>query len=248
MLCKNQVVGKLPSGKLYLHPCGQCLPCRINDMRSWYVRTFFEIKKPERPFQYFLTLTYNDENLPPDGLCKKDHLKKFLNNLNTSFGLSMRYFATADYGDESDRPHYHAILLSTKKIQLNQCERIWKKGFCYLKKSTDFRIRYTIRYTIKKRVMSYDEPGFFRLISKGWGDNFMQYYNPNIPYLLIEGKKYGVPDYYKRKFNLDIDKKPLRTYFDYRDFIFSKDFDKKTDFEGYKKQMQELINVRRRLK
>ena len=61
-------------------------------------------------------------------------IKKFLNNLNTSpFGLSMRYYCTADYGSINNRAHYHAIILSTKKITQKQVERIWKKGFVYLK-------------------------------------------------------------------------------------------------------------------
>lgn len=204
--CKNQVIGKTKEGFYYLRPCGQCTSCRINDSRSWYVRSKFEVKKPERPFHYFLTLTYNDENLPEDGLCDKVQLKKFLNNLNTSFSLYMRYFATSDYGNVNNRPHYHAIILSTKKITQSQVDRIWKKGFVCLKQMTDATIRYTLRYTVKKRPFDGSQKGWFRLISKGWGDNVSDFYTGQ-EYFVFEGRKYGIGKYLSEKLHLD--KKPV---------------------------------------
>lgn len=56
-VCRNQVVGRTKDGFFYVHPCGQCLNCRINDTRAWYVRSRFEMKKMERPYHYFLTLS-----------------------------------------------------------------------------------------------------------------------------------------------------------------------------------------------
>ena len=69
MICKHQVVGKTKEGYFFVHPCGQCLNCLINNMRAWFVRSHFELKKKDRPYHYFLTLTYNDEHLPSDGFC-----------------------------------------------------------------------------------------------------------------------------------------------------------------------------------
>lgn len=228
MRCNFQVIQpKIINGvkHYYIHPCGQCLNCRINDTRSWYVRSFFEVKKLERPYQYFLTLTYNEENYPDDALCKKDDLKKFLNNLNTSFGLRLRYFATSDYGNITNRAHYHAILLSTKKISASQCERIWNKGFITLKKLTKTRIKYCLRYTVKKRPFDGSLDGWFRLISKGWGDNAVEYYHGQ-DYFLIDNKKYGIPPYIADKLNLpkkevDYSKFTDRLIVQYKDILGS---------------------------
>lgn len=242
MICKHQVVGKDKNGFFFIHPCGQCLACRVNDTRSWYVRSRFEIKKLERPFQYFLTLTYADEYLPEDGLCHKRDLKLFLNNLNTSFGLSMRYFATSDYGSLNQRPHYHAIILSVKKLGQSKVERIWKKGFVYLKRMNINNIKYTLRYTVKKTPFDGSLAGWFRLISKGWGDNFMEFYTGQ-EYLVFDGKKYSIPLYYVRKYNLphkEVDKSIYydRFYLEHRDVL-----------GGENSAMQdtvELFNLRRK--
>lgn len=209
MICHNQVVGKTKEGRFFLHPCGQCLNCRINDTRAWYVRSHFELKKLERPYHYFLTLTYNEENLPDDEICKKDDLKKFLNNLNTSFDLHIRYFATADYGSQFNRPHYHAIILSTKKITQSQVERIWKKGFVYLKPCNKENIKYTLRYTVKKAPYDKTDKKMFRLISKGWGNNVKEFYTGQ-DFFIIDGKKYGITDYLRQKIGLD--KEKMMTY------------------------------------
>lgn len=201
MQCKNMVVQKDKEGRMFLRPCGQCLSCRINDCRSWYVRSFFEFKKSDRPFQYFLTLTYSDEFLPVDNLCDKKELKKFLNNLNTSFGLHMRYFATSDYGSISGRAHYHAVIATEKKLHAAECERIWKKGFIQLKKLNDNNLKYTLRYTVKKVPFEKGDKTNFRLISKGWGNNVADYYTGQ-EYFLINGKKYGITRYLADKLKL----------------------------------------------
>lgn len=246
MLCKNQVVGKLENGRLYLHPCGQCLACRINDTRSWYVRSHFEVKKLERPFRYFVTLTYDDEHLPKDGLCNKEELKKFLNNLNTSFGLEMRYFATSDYGSINNRAHYHCIILSKKKITDKMVNRIWKKGFTYTKPYAKERMKYTLRYTVKKKPFPGEKPGWFRLISKGWGDNVAQYYTGQ-DYFVIDGKKYGIPDYCRKKIGLE--KEPVLTYFNFASMLNSPQYQKgHLSDEKSLEDLQKLINVRRHLK
>lgn len=245
MQCKNQVIGKLENGRLYLHPCGQCLNCRINDTRSWYVRSRFEIKKAERPFQYFLTLTYNEENLPDDGLCDKVEFKHFLNNLNTSFGLRMRYFGTSDYGSINNRCHYHAIILSTKKITQAQVERIWKRGFVYLKPLNNENLKYVLRYTVKKKPFDNKEKGYFRLISKGWGDNVKDFYTGQ-DYFVFDGRKYGISPYLRQK--LGLDKEPIKTYFNYASFLDSKETKLVPTFDEFVEQQQDLVRYRRRLK
>lgn len=247
MMCKLQVWQKNKEGRYFLRPCGQCLACRINDTRAWFVRSHFELKKIERPFHYFLTLTYDNEHLPDDGLCHKEDLKKFLNNLNTSFGLKMRYFATSDYGSINNRAHYHAIILSSCKVTADQINRIWKKGFVYLKSCNTENIKYTLRYTVKKVPFEKNDGRNFRLISKGWGDNVSKYYTGQ-EYFVIDGKKYGIPDYLKKK--LGIDKEKIITYYSVESSILNcpNYFEKTENSEKFISEMNKLNQYRRKIK
>lgn len=244
MECKNQIVGRDSDGRFFLHPCGHCVNCRINDTRAWYVRSCFELKRPERPYQYFLTLTYNEENIPDDGLCQKVHLKHFLNNLNTSYDLYLRYFATSDYGRISGRCHYHAVLLSTKKITQSMIEKKWTRGFVYLKTLNNENLKYVLRYTVKKTPFDGSLKGWFRLISKGWGANVVDFYTGQ-EYFVFDGKKYGISAYLRQKLGLpknEVDKTIYydRLYLQYRDKI---DSDSKAI-----KDDEKLFQLRRRYK
>lgn len=74
----------------------------------------------------FLTLTYDDEHLPPGGSLDRSAFPAFIKRLRTSqrvkvarpdapgkwrwFYPSIRYFHCGEYGDRYGRPHYHACV------------------------------------------------------------------------------------------------------------------------------------------
>lgn len=91
----------------------------------------------------FLTLTYNNENLPEDRSCHIKEISDYNKALRQS-GLKFRFFACSEYGDDPERltffgdnvdpelvkrPHYHIVYfgldnsLSTREILY----RHWKK-------------------------------------------------------------------------------------------------------------------------
>lgn len=57
----------------------------------------------------FLTLTYDNENLPPHGQLVKRDLQLFFKRLRHLVG-PFRYVATGEYGELRRRPHFHAAL------------------------------------------------------------------------------------------------------------------------------------------
>jgi len=57
----------------------------------------------------FVTLTYDEENLPEDGSVVPVHTQKWLKRLRAEVG-SIRYFLVGEYGGRYKRPHYHAAL------------------------------------------------------------------------------------------------------------------------------------------
>lgn len=110
MLCRDprtfggQVVG-----------CGQCLPCRFNKRREWTHRIMLESLQWER--NAFISLSYSDEHLPRAARVDAAELRPrdlqlWLKRLRKAWPDPIRFFAVGEYGDETQRPHYHAALFN----------------------------------------------------------------------------------------------------------------------------------------
>lgn len=114
-------------------PCGHCPDCLRNAHNEWYFRAYMEYLncKASNGAVYFLTLTYNDDNLPsmtfPDGskqLCfYKRHIHNFikylriqLKNLGYPY-KEIKYLICSEYGKNgTERPHYHPLLFFPKRV------------------------------------------------------------------------------------------------------------------------------------
>lgn len=111
----------------------------------------------------FVTLTYNDANLPSDLSLVKDAVPKFVRAVRKD-GHKLRYYACGEYGDEKGRPHYHALLFGYRPDDLqlwsvkggqriyvsDYLERKWKKGFVTVGEVTFESAAYVARYVMKK--------------------------------------------------------------------------------------------------
>lgn len=155
--------------------CGQCLPCRINKRRVWAHRIMLEALLHEQ--NTFVTLTYNDENLPEDGSVNPEHTKAFLKRLrehiSRKYDRKTRFFLVGEYGDESERPHYHLALFnypnceygrSRYSLRRTDCcpncdlvRDVWNKGHVVLGTLTMNSARYVANYTTKKMTSVDDE-------------------------------------------------------------------------------------------
>ena len=144
-------------------------------------------KSIEKPiYSYFITLTYNEQNIPTYSgrLCfSKKHLQIFLDSVRhrlRSSGLKLRYFATCEYGEEGYRPHYHLIMFLYGNNHLFKgrysflhevVEPLWNKGFCYQDSVSLASIMYCTSYALKDdEALERDWTGFergrpFRLFS-----------------------------------------------------------------------------------
>lgn len=137
----NQTSGNIPFG------CGQCLHCRINKAREWQCRILLE------SFSYldncFVTLTYNLENYPVDGLISKRELQLFLKRLRKKLDKKIRYFGVGEYGKKSKRPHYHVILFNVGVDKKDVIEKAWNKGFILVGDVNKNSARYMTGYVLK---------------------------------------------------------------------------------------------------
>lgn len=86
------------------HGCGQCLSCRINLRRLWTHRLLLE-KKCHSECS-FVTLTYDE--MPPGASLNPKDTQDWLKRLRKH--KQVRYYLVGEYGDRSQRPHYHVAL------------------------------------------------------------------------------------------------------------------------------------------
>lgn len=142
-------------------PCGQCILCRLEHARQWAVRITHEAQQHEQ--NSFITLTYNDENLPEHSTLNYRHLQLFWKRLRKEVG-KFRYYAVGEYGDENNRPHYHAclfghdwregrtIIRNTPSLLWTHpaLERCWGMGHVSVGALTFESAQYTASYVTKK--------------------------------------------------------------------------------------------------
>lgn len=83
------------------------MECRLAYSREWAIRMTHE--QAMHAASCFLTLTYDDEHLPPYGQLVKRDLQLFFKRLRKSVG-PFRYVACGEYGELRRRPHFHVAL------------------------------------------------------------------------------------------------------------------------------------------
>lgn len=142
--------------------CGQCKDCRLNRSVQWAIRCVHESKTHKH--NSFLTLTYDEKNLPPHGSLWKPDLQKFFKRLRKTIGTMVRYYACGEYGDITARAHYHVCLFGydfPDKIFFrqngehrlyisNQLNDLWGHGNTSIGELTFETAAYTARYVMKK--------------------------------------------------------------------------------------------------
>lgn len=158
MLCKNpyMLAGKY-SNKLSSAipcPCGQCMPCRINRRRVWTLRILLESFMHQ--YNSFLTLTYAPEHMPAGGNLVPRDVQLFLKRLRKSVPTKIRYFFVGEYGDITQRPHYHAALFGLPPTATDIIQDAWRQGHVLLGDLTPHSARYVAGYVTKKMTAKDD--------------------------------------------------------------------------------------------
>lgn len=161
MLCKKPFA---KGGALF--PCGQCVPCRINRRRVWTHRIMLESLQHDQ--NSFVTLTYEDAGLPVtrDGVpsLRKEDAKEWLKRLRRRYEPArLRFYLVGEYGDQSWRPHYHAVLFGFPSCSYGMtrprarccvsCDLVrdtWAHGNIFLGQLTIQSAAYVAGYVTKK--------------------------------------------------------------------------------------------------
>lgn len=144
--------------------CGQCMGCRLEYSRVWAVRCSHEASLYED--NCFVTLTYSDDTLPFNGSLVKADFVGFHKRLRDRVGYGrFRFYACGEYGETTNRPHYHAILFNYDfpDKQLFTTSRsghrlytseflndVWGFGHCQIGSVSFDSAAYVARYVTKK--------------------------------------------------------------------------------------------------
>lgn len=225
---RNPKINKGPRDSLFITvPCGKCPACLSTRITDWTNRLKDEMRNNFYGCGYFVTLTYAKR--PLEGVNKK-HVQDFLKRLRHCID-SFKYYLIAEYGPNTKRPHYHAILLcnDTPDKVIYSIGNEWKHGFTEVSPVSEERLKYVTSYHATK---NYLEKGFeypdmdtgelisqnivFSLMSKGLGKSQIKHEKEvkgiTHNYILRNGVRYHLPKYYKDKLYNETQKKDMREY------------------------------------
>lgn len=221
LLRDKKTLRKFPEGLLV--PCGKCCACRIAYRRLWTIRMFHELHYHENSI--FLTLTYDDEHLPPNNSLVKEDLQKFFKRLRRRLGeKKIKYFACGEYGSRTSRPHYHAIIFGLSLGRDDKFTIIDSWPYCDWNQESIFRnsfglaeadsIAYVAGYINKKfsgdeAIKEYVDKNIqpvFRLMSNGLGKDYVDEFSDDLKRtqsIMYRGKEMSLPRYYFNRLELD---------------------------------------------
>ncbi|WNK13956.1 MAG: replication initiator protein [Microvirus sp.] len=201
-------------------PCNQCIGCRLERSRQWAMRCMHESQLHKQ--SCFITLTYNQDNVPTDGSLNKRHFQLFIKRLRKNLkGRKIRYYHCGEYGESFGRPHYHACLFgydpedkqlikNTNGIRLYsspELETLWGLGFVTIGEVTFESAAYVARYITKKITGNQAEnhyqgrnPEYTTMsrrpgIGKKWFDQYQTDIYPK-DFITVREQKVKPPKYY----------------------------------------------------
>ncbi len=144
-------------------PCGQCIGCRLERSRQWAMRCLHEASLYDQ--NAFVTLTYDESNLPAGGSLDYSDFQKFMKRLRKRVKSPVRFYMGGEYGEQLARPHYHACLFgydfpdkvfykktkSGERIYTSKLlEELWPFGLSSIGDVTFESAAYIARYCVQK--------------------------------------------------------------------------------------------------
>lgn len=199
-------------------PCGRCYGCMRMRCNGWVFRHLCELAVTDTA--HFVTLTYNDDNLPfaPNGnpcFCKSD-VQKFLKRLRKWLSVyypdsHIKYHVASEYGDTFGRPHYHMLVYGFPNLPdaLDQIPISWGLGNVDIGSVTEASIRYVVEYITQfyyDEKWDFPEEVPFATFSNGLGSgmyktvaNYLKHNRK--PLYPINGKIFKIPNSYLTALN-----------------------------------------------
>jgi hypothetical protein len=130
----------------------------------------------------FVTLTYAPDQLPEGATVVPKHTQDWLKRLRKLVGpLRLRYFLVGEYGELTQRPHYHAAVFGLAQSSQKLVEESWGLGHVLVGSLTKDSCAYIAQYVTKKMTSKADarlggrHPEFARMsLRPGIGARFLE--------------------------------------------------------------------------
>ena len=127
-------------------PCGSCVTCRRTQSTFWSHRIQSDISYLDKSGigSSFVTLTIESDTTP---VLRKSDLQKFFKRLRKSCpDYPFKYLAIGDYGENTFRPHYHALLIGFPPELSAFVRKNWSLGFVDVDAVCTGNVNYVVRY------------------------------------------------------------------------------------------------------
>lgn len=196
MACYHPIVVSIPDKSATVKPgqllprmgmlvgCGNCLGCRAEQARDWMIRIMHESRMHDA--SWFVTLTYSDEELPENGSLRPEDFRGFVKTLRKRVPSKLSYFACGEYGESTQRPHYHSVFFGP--LFLDRCfhrdspsgavwrspslEAAWGRGITEFGSVTPQSAAYVAGYVRKKVSRRVDPAAYVRGFDESTGQLF----------------------------------------------------------------------------
>ncbi len=212
-------------------PCGQCRGCRLEKSRVWGARIAQEaayLEETYNVYSSFVTLTYDEKNLPMHGSLVKDQLSGFFKRLRSRISpRKIRYYASGEYGEQCQRheikdcphcgpiqrPHYHGIILGydfpdryyigeregQPIYESNQLSELWPFGYHEIGSCSFQSAAYVARYVMKKQTGKKVDEGHYTRY-----DPWFNTWNEVDPEFAIMSRRPGIGKEWYEKYKKDL--------------------------------------------
>jgi len=198
-------------------PCGKCPYCLQRRANNWVFRCMQHAKIADTA--HWCTFTYVQPSITPNGFMtvQKRSLQLFFKRLRFLYPKEhppIKYYACGEYGDKTERPHYHAIIFNADQDKiLKAWEGVYgevENGLVHFDLVNENTIMYTAKYMNKGKLIPKfkedDRTPEFQLFSKGLGLNYLtdqtiKFHKADIMrlYATVGGFKKALPRYFRLK-------------------------------------------------
>lgn len=213
--CIHPILIKVPNGdreQAITVGCGHCISCKMKRTREWTLRLIMESRCWPSDSIAFVTLTYDNDNLPLVGvgdlkqptLVHRD-IQLFFKRLRRRLKYNIKMFTVGEYGLRTGRSHYHSVLYGISPRDWHFINECWNHGFVLVKSFYNETAGYVAGY-IQKKLFGKSEYGLakppYLACSQHLGE---QYFWDNAEdickkgYIMIKNYKYPIPRIFARK-------------------------------------------------
>jgi len=162
----------------------------------------------------FLTFTYDQEHLPEGYSLRYKDFQDFMKRIRKESGKSLKYFVCGEYGSQTSRPHYHAIIFGLNSEEdVEMVKRQWFHGnvdigYAVTRGSCGYVAQYTLNKINGKlgKFIYKDREAPFMRCSKGIGERYALDNKDALLNACVQKRgihKTSIPRYYHNKIGVE---------------------------------------------